>query len=228
MLWDDLLTDTDKDVIRLGGYGMPRGLGVKPAVLVVDAQYNYLGEDAPLQQSIQKWPSSSGERAWAALRKGLPVLATARQTGVPVIFTRQVQKQTLNFDGFQRKANRDRGMYMEGHKGTAIVAECEVQPDELVIDKAFASAFFGTPLASYVVGMGVDTLLVMGGTTGGCVRMTAVDAISHNFHVALIQDALFDRIEASHKVALLDFWMKYGDLIASHEAVQYLKSRAEG
>lgn len=224
ILWDDLLSETDRQVIHLGGYGKSRELGVTPAILVIDAQYNYLGENAPILESVKRWPSSVGERAWNALSVGLRVVSTARALGFPVIFTRQVQKQTLRFDGFQRKTQRSREMYLEGSKGTEIVAECSVRPDELVIDKMFASAFYGTPLESYLIGMRIDTLLMLGGTTGGCVRTTAVDAVSRNFNVALIEDATFDRIDASHKVALFDFWMKYGEVIDANGACQYLQS----
>jgi maleamate amidohydrolase len=226
MIWDSLLTETDREVIRLGGSGKPRGMGSRPAVMVIDPQYNYVGEDAPILESIKKWPSSGGAIAWKAIRQAKRIVDKAHEIGVPVIYTRQVQKKTVQFDGFQRKAARDTSTYLEGHKGTEIVEEIAPLPQDLVIDKSYASVFFGTPLISYLIAMKVDSLILTGGSTGGCVRATAVDGITRNFNVTLVQDALFDRIEASHKVALLDFWMKYGDVMETEEVLRYLDSLA--
>jgi len=97
------------------------------------------------------------------------------------------------------------------------------QEGDFVIDKSYASAFYGTPLLSVLIKLKVDTLIVAGGTTGGCVRATCVDAISRNFDVAVVEDCVYDRISASHKVALLDLWMKYCDVMSRDEALAYLK-----
>lgn len=224
MIWDDLLSDDDKEVIRLGGYGQLRGLGGSPALIVVDPQYNYLGEDVPIAESVKKWPSSSGERAWKALRNAKNVVDVAHELDIPVIYSRQVQKQTVKFDSFQRKTLRDTSIYLDGNKGTEIVSEVTPLEKDIVIDKGYASVFYGTPLLSYLIALHVDSLILVGGTTGGCVRATGVDAATRNYNVALVEDALFDRIEVSHKVALLDFWMKYGDVMGSNAVVDYLQS----
>ncbi len=89
------------------------------------------------------------------------------------------------------------------------------------IDKSYASAFYGTSLLSILIKLKVDTLIVAGGTTSGCVRATCVDAISRNFDVAVVEDCVYDRISVSHKVALLDLWMKYCDVISRDEAIEY-------
>lgn len=222
--WDDLLTTTDREVIGRGSYGKPRGLGISPAVLVIDAQYNYVGVDAPILESMDEWPSSGGERAHRAVEALSGVAEAGRASGCPVIYTRQVQRQTTKFDGFQSKVVRDGKNYLQGSKGTEIVPEAGLCADDLVVDKSYASAFFGTPLISYLVKMRIDTLIIGGGSTSGCVRATAVDAITHNFNVAIVEDGVFDRIDASHKVALLDFWMKYGDVVTAAEATAYLAS----
>ncbi len=93
---------------------------------------------------------------------------------------------------------------------------------DLVVDKSYASAFYGTPMVSYLNGLGVDSILMTGGVTSGCVRATIIDAISRNYNVAVIEDCVFDRIEISHKVSLLDMWMKYCDVISLKEALEYL------
>jgi nicotinamidase-related amidase len=120
------------------------------------------------------------------------------------------------------KTERDRSQYLPGAKGTTILTELSPEPGEGVIEKSFASAFYGTPLLSYLIHMKTDTLLVTGGTTSGCVRAFCVDAASNNFNVAVLEDCVYDRISVSHKIGLLDLWMKYCDVIESGEALTYL------
>ena len=92
-----------------------------------------------------------------------------------------------------------------------------------MIYKQRASAFFGTPLISYLTKDSVDTLLVGGGTTSGCVRASVVDAFSYGFKVAVIEECTFDRGEASHKINLFDIHQKYGNVIHLDEALDYLE-----
>ena len=220
-IWDDILTPTDQEVIRRGGYGKPRGLGERPALLIIDPQYNYAGADKPILEQIQEWPSGVGESAWRAIERLKPLIHAFREKKRPIIYTRQVQK-SMAFDGFAAKAVRSPSQYLDGSKGTSIVEAIAPQEGDVVIDKSYASAFYGTPLLSALIKLKVDTLIVAGGTTGGCVRATCVDAISRNFDVAVVEDCVYDRISASHKVALLDLWMKYCDLISSGAAVDYV------
>ena len=217
----DILSSTDREVIRLGGYGKSRGLGKQPALVIIDPQYNYAGDDKPIIDQIKEWPSGVGESAWRAVERIRPVLVQARSKQIPVIFTRHIPRD-LEFDSFTAKTNRDRTQYLPGSKGTSIITELAPESGEYVIDKSFASAFYGTPLLSYLIRLKTDTLLVAGGTTSGCVRAFCVDAISNNFNVAVLEDCVYDRISASHKIGLLDLWMKYCDMIESSEAISYL------
>lgn len=216
-----MLTNTDKEVIKRGGYGKIKGLGEKPVVIVIDIQYNYSGENKPILEQIEKWPSGCGEEAWRAVNKTEILLKEAREIGVPIIYTRNVQK-TIDFDCFSSKTNRNQSKYLDGHFGTKIVDIIAPKKGDLVIDKAYPSAFFGTPLISWLIKLGVDTLLVAGGTTSGCVRATVIDAVSRNYNVAVIEDCVFDRIQLSHKAGLFDIWMKYADVINLDEALDYL------
>jgi maleamate amidohydrolase len=220
-IWDDILTPADQEVIRRGGYGKPRGLGDRPALVIVDPQYNYAGADKPILEQMADWPSGVGESAWRAIERIQPLINAFREKKRPIIYTRQVQK-SIAFDGFAAKATRSSSEYLEGAKGTRIVEEIAPQEGDVVIEKSYASAFYGTPLMSVLIKLKVDTLLVTGGTTGGCVRATCVDAISRNFDVAVVEDCVYDRISASHKVALLDLWMKYCDVISRDEAIDYV------
>jgi nicotinamidase-related amidase len=219
-IWDDILTPIDREVIRRGGYGKPRGLGDHPALVIIDPQYNYAGTDKPILEQIAEWPSGIGESAWRAIHRLKPLISAFREKKRPILYTRQVQKD-IAFDGFAAKALRSSSQYLEGTKGTSIVDEIAPQNGDLVIDKSYASAFYGTPLLSVLIKLKVDTLIVTGGTTSGCVRATCVDAISRNFDVAVVEDCVYDRISVSHKVALLDLWMKYCDVISRDEAIEY-------
>src|SRR5512136_2206165 len=104
-VWDDILTPTDREVIRRGGYGKLRGLGKRPALLIVDPQYNYAGADKPILEQIQEWPSGVGESAWRAIERLKPLIRAFREKKRLIIYTRQVQKSTA-FDGFAAKAVR--------------------------------------------------------------------------------------------------------------------------
>jgi nicotinamidase-related amidase len=198
--------------------------------MVIDAQHVYVGEDRPLLEQQDQWPAGCGAEAWAGIRNIKKLIEHARPRRVPIIYTRLTQKKTLAFDGFAKKTERKgaaRAAFLEGHKGTKIVDELSPLEGDLVVDKNYASAFCGTPLVSYLNGLRRDTILMTGGSTSGCVRATAVDAISRNYNVAVIEDCVFDRIEISHKVNLFDLWMKYCDVITSEEAIRYLETVGE-
>ncbi|MDN4491983.1 isochorismatase family protein [Ureibacillus aquaedulcis] len=220
-VWDSSLTATDKIVIEKGGYGQSRGLGKNPLLVIIDAQYNYIGADKPIAEQLDEWPSGGGDIAWKGIRKIEKLKESAVENNIPVLYTRNVQKKTIQFDSFSTKAKRDQTKYLDGNPASDIL-ECLAPTErDIVVDKSYASAFFGTPLISYLVKLKIDSLVIVGGSTSGCVRATAVDAVTHNFNVAVIEDAVFDRIELSHKAALLDLWMKYCDVVPSDNIFHY-------
>jgi len=220
-IWDDILSETDKAVVEKGGYGKSRGLGKKPVIMVIDIQNNYVGEDKPILEQIGEWPSGGGEAGWRAIENVEKLLEKARGNDIPVLYTRNVQKN-ISFDSFMNKTNRDQSKYIDGHFGTQIVERVAPQAGDLVIDKAYASAFYATPLVSWLVKLGVDSIIMVGGSSSGCVRATAIDAVSRNFNVAIVEDAVYDRIQSSHKAALFDLWMKYADVINLEETLNYI------
>lgn len=222
-VWEDVLTLSDKTVIEKGGYGNKRGLGKKPALVIIDIQHNYVGDKKPITEQLDKWPSGGGQGAWDAIERINPLREVAYRNDIPVIYTRNVQKKTINFDSFALKAQRDNSKYIDGRPETMIVQELEPKETDLVVDKSYASAFFGTPFISYLIKMGIDSLIIVGGSTSGCVRATAVDAVTHNFNVAVVEDCVYDRIELSHKAGLLDLWMKYCDVSSAEEIVNYFE-----
>jgi maleamate amidohydrolase len=223
-IFDDILTAVDREVIRRGGYGKSRGLGEHPVLMIIDPQYNYTGADRPILDQISDWPSGVGESSWRAIERIKGVLAVSRHKNVPIIYTRQITTN-IAFDGFATKTDREQSQYLKGAKGTEIVDELAPEKGDLVIDKSYSSAFYGTPLLSFLIKLRADTLIVAGGTSSGCIRATCVDAVTRNFNVAVVEDCVYDRISVSHKVALLDLWMKYCDVITSDEAIGYLESK---
>lgn len=221
--FEDFLTPTDRLVIEKGGYGRTRGFGTLPLLLVIDLQPNYVGADAPIEEQLDEWPSGGGEKAWACVRRILYLRDAARRQGIPVFYTKNVQNGTDHFDSFAAKRQRDSSKFLAGNPCAELLQCIEPLPGEMVISKGYASAFYGTPLQSYLTTLHVDTVIITGGTTGGCCRATAVDAASRGYRVGFVEDCLFDRIEISHKVALLDVWMKYGDVVSSMEVEEYFR-----
>lgn len=224
--WDTLLSDEDKQVVIKGGYGKGRGLGTKPLVVVIDVQYNYVGDDKPILEQIGDWPSGGGSAGWRAIENIDILLQKTRSKNLPLLYTRNVQKE-ISFDSFSTKTDRDQSKYIEGHRGTMIVDEIAPLDGDLVLDKAYASAFYGTPLLSWLIKLKVDSLIIVGGSTSGCVRASAIDAVSRNFNVAVVEECVYDRIQSSHKASLFDLWMKYCDVISLDSAMKYLEPMGE-
>ena len=117
---------------------------------------------------------------------------------------------------------------VQGHMGNDIVKEIAPEVSDLFIEKRKPSAFFGTPLMSHLNMMKADSLIIVGSTTSGCVRASAVDALSYDIKVTIPHEAVFDRGEASHKLALFDLHMKYVDVTDLDEVSEYLKNLTPG
>jgi nicotinamidase-related amidase len=106
--------------------------------------------------------------------------------------------------------------------------DIEPQTGDIFIGKSKPSAFFGTMLVPYLVDLNADSLLVCGSTTSGCVRATVVDGFSYNYRMAVVKECTFDRFESSHAVNLFDMHMKYADVVAFDETLEYVRSLEEG
>ena len=154
----------------------------------------------------------------------------ARRKRLPVIYTTNPRRA----DGFDlgvwtlKSTRSEDEVDVMGHKGNEIVAEIAPVPGDLFIEKRKPSAFFGTPLVSHLNMMGADSLILVGTTTSGCVRASAVDALSYDFLVTIPHEAVFDRGEVSHKIALFDLHMKYVDVTDLDDVLAYLEGLGEG
>ncbi len=225
-VWDRFLTDRDRAVFQLGGYGKKYGFGAHPALLVIDVVYNFVGEKPePILESIKKWRRSCGEEGWNAIGRIRPLLAAARSKSIPIIYTHNevrpdfADKGVRHLKNFRGGENTD----TKGHLGTQVVEELAPMPGDFALVKNNASCFFGTPLISYLVGLNVDTLLVVGCTTSGCVRATVVDGQAYNMRMIVVEDGVFDRGEASHAISLWDMQAKYADVVPSAQVIDYLE-----
>lgn len=213
--WSDLLTERDERVISAAGYDEgsaawdSRGTGDSPLVLVVDMQAAIVGDDVPIVEAIENsdYKGVMGSVAWDALSEIEPFLDRARELDVPVMYTKVVPA----------------GYDSPDHPDLRIADPISPQDGEEVVTKSYASAFYGTDLTTGLVRRGIDTLVVVGNSTSGCVRGTVVDAQSRGFDVVVPEECVFDRVEASHKVALLDMWMKYAEVLGREAAEEYLR-----
>ncbi|MDB5084598.1 MAG: hydrolase [Bacilli bacterium] len=231
-VWEPFLTDRDQMVFGSAGYNARGGFGNRPAVLIVDVNYAFCGhKNEPILDSITTWRNSCGEDAWDAIPYIQSLLSAAREQHIPVFYTTGKDRREDGFDagGWNRKntrAGQEHGA--SGYRGNQIVQEIAPLESEIVIEKLKPSAFFGTPLTGYLVDLGIDTLLICGTTTSGCVRASVVDAFSYNFKVSIIEECTFDRGQASHAINLFDMNAKYADVVSTAEVVNYLKQTQKG
>lgn len=211
-LWNALLSEQDKAVIRAAGYDRQgaaswdsRSLGRRPAVLIIDMQHLLVGPDLPILEAIDHYRTAMGHYAWQAVPFIEALLAMARKKRLPVFYTRVLPDR-----------------YDASDEAVQIVAALAPRDGERVIDKTYSSAFHGTDLLTRLVQRGIDTLILAGNSTSGCVRATAVDARQHGFHPLVPVECVFDRIQTSHRVALLDLWMKYAVVQSLERVCSYL------
>lgn len=200
----------------------PFGLGARPALLLVDLYYAALGtERLPIVEAVRKWPMSCGAEGWAAVDRAAELLETARAAEIPIAHITLLEFPTPWARG-SVGATAERAP-QELDVAYEIVAEVAPRGDELVIRKSAPSAFQGTPLSFFLNAHDVDSVLVCGESTSGCVRATVVDAATHRLKVGVVEDACFDRTEASHWINLFDMDQKYGDVLTTSEAGEYLE-----
>ncbi len=224
-VWDDVISERDKAVYDKAGYGGRQGFGTRPAVLVIDVNYNFVGEEPePILKSIETHRNSCGEEGWEGVYQIQKLLKAARDKGIPVFFSTGMPRQTALDSGRWGGKNQRTAEDVEerSQRGNEIVEEIAPIEGEVVIRKQKPSVFFGTTLMSYLTELHVDTLLVGGTTTSGCVRATVLDAFSYNFKVSVVEECTFDRGQVTHKINLFDMNSKYADVISLVEAEDYV------
>jgi maleamate amidohydrolase len=210
------LADSNEDLAEnyQRAYGTRIGFGQKPVLLLVDFVQAYFEPGCDLYAGVD-----------AALASALRVRAAARKAGVPVIYTNVVyHPQALNGGRFYQKAKPLRN-FLAGNPMGAWPSGLAVGEDELVVSKQYPSAFFGTSLAATLTSWGVDSLILTGLTTSGCVRATCVDTCSHGFIPIVVREACGDRHAAPHEANLFDMDAKYADVVSEDEAIRHLQTK---
>jgi nicotinamidase-related amidase len=225
--WDDILSERDKQVFALSGYGKRAGFGQRPAVLIIDVNYNFVGDKPePILESVKRFRNSCGAEGWEGVHHIAELLAAARRKHLPTFYTtgHDDRANAVAFGRWQAKNSRStEDMSETWDKGNEIVAEIAPQPGDIVVRKQKPSAFFGTPLMSMLNEVHADSVLVAGTTTSGCVRASVIDAFSYNMKVSVVEECVFDRGQASHKINLFDMAMKYADVIPLKETIDYIR-----
>ena len=224
--WDDILTERDKEVFAKSGYGKRAGFGRRPAVLVIDMNYNFVGDKPePIVKSIERFRNSCGAEGWEGVKRIRELLEAARKKHLPTFYTTGHEGGSSVAYGRWHDKNSRGGEDLGNKwaKGNDIVAEIAPHDGDIVVRKQKPSAFFGTPLMSMLNEVHADTVLVTGCTTSGCVRASVIDAFSYNFKVSVVEECVFDRGQASHKINLFDMNAKYADVIPLRDTVEYIK-----
>ncbi|MEP1217626.1 MAG: isochorismatase family protein [Marinobacter sp.] len=188
------------------------------AVLMIDL-YNmcYEGGNKPVSELVDKYPSTCGEYAWNALPHTKALLEAARKAGLPIIYSTKDNRNSdsvINVNATQRKRKgTDERHSYEIHSALAPADK------DLMVFKERASCFFGTPLVTYLQKLQIETLIVCGESTSGCVRATVLDSYSYGFHTVIAEQCVFDRNYISHQCNLFDLHHKYADVMDSTEII---------
>jgi len=212
--WDGVIGEEEIDRYAKAGFGGEGGIGARPALLIIDVQYRTVGTTPkPYWDAIKEYPTSCGDVGWDAVGNIAKLVALFRQKGFPILYPHVAPKNSAT-DGGRLAAKIPSIMGIDA-KGYDFVEEIAPVKGDVLLPKKHPSAFFGTPLVSHLVDLGVDTLIVTGCTTSGCVRSSVTDAFAYNFKVLVPDDAVYDRSPTSHAVNLWDMNAKYADVYPS-------------
>lgn len=232
-VWDRFLTEQDKAHLAASKHSRI-GFGTRPALLLIDLYRWVFGDEPqPLLEAIKTWPGSCGLAAWNALPHIQRLLATAREVGIPVVHV-----TGLDADGMlgwseaahrdsrhpaTDRANPDPAAQDRLRRRYDIVDEVAPIPGEPVLRKSSPSAFWGTPLVGHLKYLDVDTIIVAGESTSGCVRASVVDGTTNRFRMIVAEECVFDRHEAPHAINLFDMDQKYADVLPVDEVIAWMR-----
>ncbi len=196
------------------GFGLTIGYGERPALIVIDLIQGFTNPELPLGADLSD-----------EILATCQIIEASREAGIPVYYT------TISYE---ERDIRDAGIWARKMSGimtlragtpdTEVASALGRLPDEPLITKKYASSFFGTDLLSRLNSQRIDTLLITGCTTSGCVRATAVDAIQNGFRPMVVKEAVGDRARSAHEQSLFDLNAKYADVVSVESVLGYLAS----
>ena len=232
-VWDRFLTDQDRAHVA-ASRDRRVGFGERPALLLIDL-YRWVFGDAPtpLLEGIKDWPGYCGMAGWDALPHIQRLIAGAREAGIPVVHVTGLHPDDAGVMGWNEAAHgggrqtsddplaRDRVRRMYD-----IMPEVAPIAGEAVLRKTAPSAFWGTPLAAHLNHLRVDSLIVAGESTSGCVRASTVEGCTYRYKMTVVEECVFDRHQACHAINLFDMHQKYADVLPLEEVLGFLRDYA--
>lgn len=212
--WLKQIPQDEQANYKRAGFAGAGTMGNRPALLVIDVTLGFTGRPGQtLEQAVAEFSPACGPVSWEAMPRIARLIELFRAQGRPVVYTRS-ELASIGFTGKATKARRS-GPAKDGFND--FPAEIMPHEGEWVLEKVKASAFFGTPLSTYLVSEKVDSLVVCGVSTSGCVRASVVDGFSHGFTTFVVDDACFDRSWFAHCANLFDMNAKYATVLSLDE-----------
>jgi maleamate amidohydrolase len=218
-VWDTVVPDAELRALEGRGFGGDVALGERPCLVVVDVVMSFLGR-RPGDPDGEDYVTGCGDAGWERLPRIVKVLEAARAAGIPRVLTKGSPDAAAVVGG-AIKLSGDPDRARRTHSA-GFPREISPEDDEFVLEKTKASAFFCTPLLTYLHQQRVDSVIIVGTTTSGCVRATAVDASSYGYPTVVVEDACFDRSAFAHAANLFDIQMKYGSVVDSAQVIDML------
>lgn len=203
----------DSTIFQRQHFGQRMGFGTTPGLLIIDFTVGFNDPDA-----------FGGGNIGDAIRNTVPLLATARRVRMPIAHTRIVYAEDGSDANVHTLKVPRLKLLTESNPLSHFVPELAPQPGEIVIRKRLPSAFFGTDLGGMLVAKGVDTLIVAGCTTSGCVRASTLDAMCYGFRPIVVRECVGDRATGPHESSLFDLNQKYADVVPLAEVLSQLEA----
>jgi maleamate amidohydrolase len=210
------MSDDTQEIYERARLGQSVTLGERPAVLVVDFSRGFTDPECTLGSHLTREVEATNR-----------LLAAAREREIPIIFTTIGFEPNLKDGSLWLEKAPGLGELLIGGKWVEIDPRLGRREDETVILKKGASAFFGTNLPSILVSQGVDTIVMCGATTSGCIRATAIDLLQYGYPTLVPRECVGDRAQAPHEANLVDIQAKYADVVSVEAALSYLESVKE-
>jgi nicotinamidase-related amidase len=207
-------TQSDEDFFKQRGFGLRIGFGERPALIVIDMLKAFTNPDMMLGANLD-----------SQIEAIKPLISVAHERGVPVIFSTVIYEDAdLKDAGIWALKQKGVVTLKKGTEGVEVDERLDFGERDTLLVKKYASCFYGTDLVSRLMAHNIDTLIITGCTTSGCVRATAVDACQTGFRPMVVREAVGDRSVSAHNQSLFDLDAKYADVVGQQEALSYLKT----